>query len=389
MYMKFCDDFFNLFFRLAIVKNLPPNAGFFFSHKFPQGCGNTKTRHNRKVLKKRASVKSFSLAGFRAKSYAYRMNAKNTPKDIFLHLFGAVAFYASAISAITLLVQYVNVLFPDVLDPYRRIAATESVFWSGAIILVAYPAYLFTTRVIGRDAATHPEKQSLPIRKWISYATLFVSALAVGGDLIALIYNFLRGELTLPFALKVLSILAVAGSVFWYVSWDRKQENGSAATRRKQIAWIASIALIIIVGAEFLIVGTPGEQRRTRLDQQRVNDLQILQNQLVNYWIQKEKIPARAEELEDDISGFRVPRDPETDEPYAYRQTGSLSFELCAAFATDDTNDAGATIPKPPILFERRPYPSNEENWSHGAGRACFSRTIDPELYKPTGAGKQ
>ncbi len=313
------------------------------------------------------------------------MNAKNAPKDIFLALFGAVAFYASAISTIALLVQYVNVLFPDALDPYRRAAAAESVFWSTAILLVAYPAYLFTSRAIGRDAAMHPEKRALPIRKWIIYATLFVSALAVGGDLIALIYNFLRGELTLPFVLKALSVLVVAGSVFWYVSWDRKQENGSAALRRKQIAWIASAALVAVVAAEFFIVGTPAEQRRERLDQQRISDLQTLQNQVLNYWIRKEKIPQKAEELEDDISGFRVPRDPDTGEPYEYRPTGTLSFELCATFATNTVSGAAIvpSVPRPTILFERKPYPNGEENWDHGAGRTCFTRTIDPELYKP------
>ncbi len=305
---------------------------------------------------------------------------KTTPRDLFLHLFNAVAFYASAISAITLLIQYVNVLFPDVLEPYRRIAATESVFWSTAIIFIAYPAYLFTSRAIGRDAATHPEKRALAIRKWITYATLFVSALAVGGDLVALIYNFLRGELTIPFVLKVAAVLLVAGSIFWYVSWEKKQENGSAASRRKQIARIATAALVIIVAAEFVIVGTPGQQRRERLDQQRVDNLQALQNQVLNYWIQKEKIPQKAEELEDTISGFRVPRDPDTSEPYEYRPTGALSFELCAVFATIEQNNTLTTPPKPAIAPERRPY---AENWDHGAGRTCFTRTIDPELYKP------
>ncbi len=311
--------------------------------------------------------------------------SKTTPRDLFLHLFNAVVFYACAISVITLLVQYVNAIFPDALDPYRRFAATQSIFWSTAIILVAYPAYVFTARMIGGDAAAHPEKRALPIRKWIAHITLFVSAIAVGGDLVALIYNFLRGELTLPFVLKVFAVLAVAGSVFWYISWDKKQEDGSGIGRRKQIAWIATAALIMIVGAEFLIVGTPGEQRRERLDQERVNNLQTLQNQVLNYWIQKEKIPQKAEELEDDISGFRVPRDPETNEPYEYRPTGALSFELCATFATDTASGAAIvpSVPRPMILFERKPYPNGEENWDHGAGRTCFTRTIDPELYKP------
>ena len=43
---------------------------------------------------------------------------KSTPKDVFMHLLAIVALYASVISFIALLWQYVNVWFPDSLNFY-------------------------------------------------------------------------------------------------------------------------------------------------------------------------------------------------------------------------------------------------------------------------------
>ena len=38
--------------------------------------------------------------------------------------------------------------------------------------------------------------RTLPVRKWLSYFTLFVAGGAVAGDLITLVDAFLRGEIT-------------------------------------------------------------------------------------------------------------------------------------------------------------------------------------------------
>jgi len=52
-----------------------------------------------------------------------------------------------------------------------------------------------------------------------------------------------------------------------------------------------------------------------------------------------------------------------------------LSFDLCAIFKTESQNSGGNKAV--PMV-----YPYYNQNWDHGAGRVCFSRTIDPQLYK-------
>lgn len=111
-----------------------------------------------------------------------------------------------------------------------------------------------------------------------------------------------------------------------------------------------------------------------RFDNQRVYDLQAIQSQTVYYWQQKNKLPQSLDDLRDSISGFAPPLDPETDNPYPYRITGKLSFELCADFSLPSTSGLSPKAPRVPGGLG--------DNWEHKEGHVCFSRTIDPELYK-------
>jgi len=91
-------------------------------------------------------------------------------------------------------------------------------------------------------------------------------------------------------------------------------------------------------------------------------------------------LPETLADLEDPISGFTIPTDPDSDAPYEYNVKGDLTFELCAVFARAYEGDD---------LSVRyvEPVPTNgkglNEAWKHDAGRFCFERTIDPELYPP------
>ena len=130
----------------------------------------------------------------------------------------------------------------------------------------------------------------------------------------------------------------------------------------------------------FVIVGTPRDARLARLDVQKVNDLQNIQWQIVNYWQQKSTLPEALSDLEDPISGFIVPADPQTRVSYGYKVTGALSFELCADFNTDGGDGYGA-LAYPRAVYEKPSIGIEGGTWSHGAGETCFERVIDPELY--------
>lgn len=302
---------------------------------------------------------------------------KSTPKDVFLHLFNIVTFYLSVVGFITLFIQYINALFPDTLNYYFT-AIANGVRWSSSILFVAVPAFIFTAWLLAKDLYRTPEKRDLKLRKWLVYFTLFISAITIIVDLMIFVYNFLDGGLTTRFFLKVFVVLLVAAAVFGYYMWDLKRKEIQSKTS-KILAIIMAVVVLASIITGFFIIGTPTEQRSRRMDDQRMSDLQTMQTQIVDYWTRKEALPANLEALQDNISGFIVPNDPDTQESYEYIVVDSLKFQLCANFATSDKD---FPVRGKNTAYYDSPYGSFQQNWNHEVGRVCFDRSIDPELYK-------
>ncbi len=151
-------------------------------------------------------------------------------------------------------------------------------------------------------------------------------------------------------------------------------------------AVIAIVGIAVIAG--FFVAGSPQEQRMQRFDQQRVNDLQSLQYNIIYYWQAKQKLPVALADLNDSTRGVIVPKDPENAADYEYVAKGSLAFSLCSTF--DATNAAMGLYPpsapmpvSAPIKTAPSGYPAAQDVWSHAAGHVCFDRTIDTDFYKP------
>src|SRR3989338_6903258 len=121
------------------------------------------------------------------------------PKEFFMQLFVIVGLYISAGSILALMFQYVNLVFPDQLDYGHMIGTSGAIRWAMAMLIVVYPVFLVISNLIYKDYAKNPENRELRTRKCLVYFPLFIAALTMGGDLIALIYNFLEGDLSARF----------------------------------------------------------------------------------------------------------------------------------------------------------------------------------------------
>ncbi len=297
---------------------------------------------------------------------------KTGPKDVFINLLTFAVLYGSIVSFLMMIFQYVNYMFPDPLRFYEA-SILQAVRTSTSVLIVMFPIFMILSWLIEKDFRANPDKRDFKFRKWLTYLTLFAAAITIIVDLIILVNNFYSGDLTTQFFLKVIVVLLVAAGTFGYYLWDVKRKSGDVSKRPRNIAWIVSVIVLAGIMAGFFIVGTPAEQREKRFDEYRLNDLQNIQNQVINYWSRKGTLPGSLVNLQDELLGYEIPVDPETKESYGYTVLGGLKFKLCAEFNSSTDERFEREI----ITRDKIPY-----NWEHNAGRVCFERTIDPELHK-------
>jgi len=302
---------------------------------------------------------------------------RNLPRDVFLHLFAMVALYWVAISFITLCWQYVNYFFPDVLAiRYGSQSYVGIMRFVVSSLVILFPLFILASWQLNRIYRKETEVRDSKVRKWLIYLTLFIASLITVGDLISVIYNLLGGDVTIKFLLKALSVLVVTGVIFWYYLDDVRRKKPSDMA--KYVAGISALVVLILVIGAFFIIGSPQSARLAQFDQQRVYDLQNIQSQVVNYWQLKGVLPTTLTDLNNFISGYMIPSDPETNQPYVYavKNAGNLTFELCTTFKTNSVQSGPVKAISPQGVY-------SPQNFDHAKGYTCFERTIDPQLYPP------
>ena len=145
-------------------------------------------------------------------------------KEAFIYLVLFVCLYISAFFFGSMMFEFIEGWFPDVLETWRQ-SSTETIRMSISSLIIAFPLYLWLTSVMAKAIKRDPDKRSSKIRKWLTYVTLFVAAIFIIVDLITLVFNLLGGDMTIQFLLKILTVLLIAGLIFGYYLWDLKKDE--------------------------------------------------------------------------------------------------------------------------------------------------------------------
>jgi hypothetical protein len=155
-----------------------------------------------------------------------RPRASVSAREAFLYLVLFASLYFAAWHLGSLLFDLINRAWPDAADQeYARQFLDRSIRWSTAALIITFPVFAFVSHYVARDVARHPIKRLSPVRRWLTYLTLFVAATVLICDMTTLVFNLLGGELTTRFVLKVLVVAVIAGSAFgWYLHDLRREE---------------------------------------------------------------------------------------------------------------------------------------------------------------------
>jgi hypothetical protein len=298
---------------------------------------------------------------------------KTSAKDFFINLGAIVALYTVVISLLNLLFTVINSAYPQITSGYNYALGSQSISMPVATLIIFFPIFVLLMWFLERGYVIEPEKKYLSVRRWLTYITLFVAGLTLAGDLVTVLYYFIDGqELTTGFLLKILSVFVVILIVFLYYVSDIRNR----LTPRSRKIWLG-ISFVVILSSivwGFSVLGSPRTQQLLKYDQQKVNDLQNINDQIINYYATKGTLPNTIEEI---ASGnYYVPKvDSQTQKPYEYQKTNSITYNLCAEF--NKASD-GKNAPTPTIYS----YPYDGiATWAHPAGQYCFRQTINPNTY--------
>lgn len=328
---------------------------------------------------------------------------KVTPKFFFLSLALVVSLITSVSAFLSLLFTTLDHALPDVLTASYQYGYASYSFdqmrSSLAILIIMFPIFLAISYFWNRAVKNVLGHGNEVLKRWTVYLIVFLASLMVAIDLVTLVRYFVGGEITARFVWKVLSVLVAAKMVGVYYLAGLGVKIPLVPKKKHMFFGIVSTVLVVFaIVYGFAVMGGPGAQRDLRLDQKRIEDLQSIQYQVINYWQQKEKLPLSLDEFKNPISSFMVPEDPEFEEAgevtsgrrYSYRKISDKTFELCATFTAPipkgwvENSGGYGIMPAKDIAVSSMPYPGGmNDSWDHQVGPTCFERTIDPDIYPP------
>jgi hypothetical protein len=290
-------------------------------------------------------------------------------REAFLHLVMFAALYTAVIAAVSLTFSLIDAMLPDAAAPlmtaeFRR----AQIRWAIAALIVSFPSLVLLGRQLLGEIRRTPDRARSPIRRWLTYLTLFIAALAVGIDVMTLVYRLLSGDVTLRFAFKVAAVLVLAGGPFLYyfASLRQSPEALGRSPLHRRFAWTSiALAVVMVIGG-LVAAGMPSAVRAEQIDARRLEDLRAIHDGVMRLsfgdgWrdpavplIQVRALPESLDVVAREAAGVR-PRiqDPLNGTRYTYDVTGKTTFRLCAGFAS---------------ARDERTSPE----WNHPAGYYCY-----------------
>lgn len=287
-------------------------------------------------------------------------------REAFVYLVLFATLYAVAFNVGAILFASIERWLPDAArgrswEPWRN-----TLRWGAAALLIAFPVFLFASRIIARSLAREPEKRNSGVRRWLTYLTLFIAALVLIGDLVVVVSSMLSGELATRFLLKAAVVFVIAGVVFGHylggLRRDEDEPSGRAGTAWFGRAGAVGVLLTLLVA--LFAAGSPQRARTRELDQRRLRDLETIAQHLRSYYQQQGALPLT---LDDALQvpyaqpGMSI-RDPETSAPYTYVVLDSITLQLGGVFASRDSVG--------PYGDAATPF------WSHPPGRHEFRFSV-------------
>lgn len=303
---------------------------------------------------------------------------KLTTYEFFLWIGVIISLYSSISAFLNIYFRVLNKSMPDSLDAGSYYSYTSqglgiaSLSTPLSILIITFPIFILLTYLINKYLTKNPEKTSVGFRKFVIYLTIFLSCAMIITDLIVLLRYFLNGEITNRFILKVLGVLVTGVLVGSYYFFDLKRDSSNKNSSTKIIGTISIVLAMGMVILPFFVFGNPKQARELNFDQQRVNVLNDLDRDVVDYWQRHGFMPKNTDEVlnfnQYNQKNKYFDPDIKSNNKIEYFYTSGTSYKLCATFSLEVNNEDNPN----------KHYLDYANFGIHESGYVCFDRNIDP-----------
>ena len=284
---------------------------------------------------------------------------------LYLLMFFSLGFVIFPLGIIAF--QFINKFLPEVVPSAGGIFDQGAVKFAIAAIFIAGPVFFTASKLVRGQLFSGKMSDDSRVRRWLTYIVMFFAAGTIIGDLIALIVNFLEGDIAGKFLLKILVILILAGGIFGYYFWDmslRKMEGKKY--KENQIAFWSFLAVVLIAFVSaFFIIDSPAVSREKKIDQQMLTDIQSLDSSVLGYYNKTGILPDNLSQLKN-TEFYLVVKNADL---IIYKKVSEKNYQFCGRFILPGPDQQDVDIDTFGSLGD----------WKHDAGQACFDRIAVPK----------
>lgn len=133
----------------------------------------------------------------------------------------------------------------------------------------------------------------------------------------------------------------------------------------RNLVIVTGVVIAATVAAALTVTGLPGEQRRLRLDERRISDLQEIAMAVDEHARLRGQLPATLEGLGASTHRNLSLVDPASSATYRYEVVDTRRYRLCARFERDSRRAGGV---------------ASVQGWQHAAGEHCFDRALATDI---------
>ena len=254
---------------------------------------------------------------------------------IYFATLGIIAFNIGKLSF-----AWIELNFQDQLARQNWQSGASGMRWAIASLVVGYPIFLLLGARLSAARRNNPERRTSRLRAWLTYITLIFAALTLIGDLMAVVYQFLSGELGTRFLSKAAVVGMISGAILW--NYSRESERRDA-----RVDWLGRILAIVVTGFTavlvvwaFTEVRSPQTARASLADDERLRDLGAITRQIDCHRTYFDEMPqdlavmsARLDErgAQSPVASgcvVALATDPLTKAPYQYSDLGDDRYQI-------------------------------------------------------------